>query len=105
MPITMPPKPVSVSCWGELLGERKVAGVFRVLVAGQQAGAFQRAGSGWEAQVHGLRRTEPTTHESADDALRAIVRSAWARRLGARAASRVYWSDRARRAARRGGAR
>jgi hypothetical protein len=101
----MPPKPVSVSCWGELPAERKVTGVFRILVAGQHAGAFQRVGSGWEAQIHGLRRTEPTMHETADAAVRFIARSSWARRLGARAASDVYWSDRARRAARRGGAR
>jgi hypothetical protein len=42
------------------------------------------------------RRTEHTT---AQDAVTAMIRSGFARRLGARAASRVHWSDRARQAA------
>ena len=92
--------PVSVTVWGELPAERKLPGtVLRVLVAGQHAGAAERTADGWTAQAHGLKPSKPTAHATAEDAVRAVVRSAWARRLGARAASRVFWSDRARRAA------
>ena len=48
----------------------------------------------------GSMRDRCTEHATADGAVRAVVRSAWARRLGARAASRVTWSDRAQRPAR-----
>ena len=79
--------------------------VLRVLVAGQHAGAIEHVGSTWTAHwfagmtASGSMRDRVTEYASADEALRAVVRSAWARRLGARAASRVHWSDRARRAA------
>ena len=105
------PEPVGVTCWGELRAERKMPGVLRVLVAGQHAGAIERKGSAWVAYWHagmtrsGAMRDRMSEHASADEAVRAVIRSAWARRLGARAASRVYWSDKARRAASRGGAR
>ena len=93
-------KPVSVSSWGELRGERKVPGVLRVLVAGQHVGAIECGeDGGWVAQVHGLRPYRPTEHETAAGGVRAIQRSSWARKLGARAASAVYWSDRATRLA------
>ena len=94
-----------MSVWGELRGERKAPGVLRVLVAGQHAGAIQRDGNRWEAQAGGPRPSRPTSHASAEEALQAVVRSAWARRLGARAASRVIWTDRARRTIARDGAR
>jgi hypothetical protein len=99
-------EPVSVSCWGELRGEKKIPGAFRVLVGGQHAGAVHREESGWIAEVHGLRQTAPATHETADAAVQAVLRSCWGRRLGARAASRICWTDKATRAAARtGGAR
>jgi len=94
------PAAVTVTCWGELRGEKKLRGVLRVLADGQQAGAIERAGDGWVAQVHGLRRSQPTSHATASDAVRATLRSSWARRLGARKASAVYWSKQARKAAR-----
>jgi len=99
-------EPVSVSCWGELPGAKKIPGAFRVLVGGQHVGAVRRGESGWIAEVHGLRRTAPTTHETSAAAVQAVLRSSWGRRLGARAASRIYWTDKAARAAARtGGAR
>jgi hypothetical protein len=101
------PKPVSVNCWGELRAEKKIPGVLRVLVDGQHAGAIMRDGAVWRAG-HQARVPGPVTetgHASAEEALAAVLRSGFARRLGARAGSRVYWSDKARRAASRGGAR
>jgi hypothetical protein len=88
-----------VSCWGELRSERKLPGVLRVLVDGQHAGAFWREGSTWHAchQARVLGPARETEHASADEALRAVLRSGFARRLGARAVSPVFWSDRARR--------
>jgi hypothetical protein len=95
---------VTVTCWGELRGERPVAGlVLRVLVGGEHAGMIERASDGWSAYCSpglarsSLLRYRVTEHASADDAVRAVLRSGWARRLGARAASYVDWSARARR--------
>ena len=77
------PEPVYVAAWGELRGENKrLPGVLRVLVGGQHAGAVQRTTGGWTAQAHGLRPTPETTHATAEEALRALLRSSWARRLG-----------------------
>jgi len=59
--------------------------------------------SGWIAEVHGLRPTAATTHETAAAAVQAILWSSWGRRLGARAASRICWTDKATRAAARTG--
>jgi hypothetical protein len=98
---------VSITCWGELPGERTMPGVLRVRVAGQAAGAVERAGDSWAASWYagttrsGAMRDRVTEHASADDAVRAVLRSAWGRKLGARATSRVGWSDRARRFANR----
>jgi hypothetical protein len=100
--------PVSVTVWGELPAERKLPGtVLHVLVAGQSAGGAERHQSGawiatWYAGMtrSGSLRDRFTEHATAEDAVRAVIRSAWARRLGARAASSVHWSDRARRAGR-----
>jgi len=90
------PAPVAVTCWGELPAERPLPGVLRVLVGGQHAGAAERAGgtavAHWSTAGSRDRRTE---HASAEDAVTAVIRSGFARRLGARAASRVRWSDRA----------
>lgn len=91
------PEPVSVTAWGELPGETKVTGALRVLVGGQAAGGMMRSGDHWIAQIPGLKRSRVTGHASAEDALWAILRSSWGRRLGARAASDLHWSDRARR--------
>jgi hypothetical protein len=77
--------PARVSCWGELRAERKLPGVLRVLVDGQHAGAFWREGPVWHArhQARVLGQARETEHASADDALRAVLRSGFARRLGA----------------------
>jgi hypothetical protein len=92
--------PVSVSRWGELPFEKPVRGyVLRVLVGGQVAGSFRWEDGTWRA-IHQGRVLGPyrqTEHASAAEALRAVLRSGFARRLGARAASRVYWTDRGRR--------
>lgn len=97
----VPPAPVTVSRWGELPAGRKLPGtVLRVLVGGQHAGAAEHDGIAWTAQVHGPGLVRPATvHATAAEAVAAVVRSGWARRLGARAASPVHWSDRATRAA------
>jgi hypothetical protein len=100
--------PASVTCWGELAAERPVRGVLHVLVGGEHAGAVERAADGqWVASWYagltrsGMLRGRVSAHASAEDAVRAVLRSAWSRRLGGRAASPVHWSDRARRAASR----
>jgi hypothetical protein len=101
------PEPVRVSCWGELRGEKKIPGLLRVLVGGQHAGAIMRDGAVWYAghQARVLGPVTETEHATAEEALKRVLRSGFARRLGARAASPVYWSDKARRAASHGGAR
>jgi Arc/MetJ family transcription regulator len=95
--------PARVTCWGELRGERRLPGVLRVLVDGQHAGAIERNGTTWHAarRARALGRVQVTEHPTVEDALRAVLRSGFARQLGARAASPVFWSDRARRAAAR----
>lgn len=109
------PVPARVTVWGELRGEKRLPGVLRVLVGGQHAGAIFRddgepgVNGPWKGQVHGLRPTPATSHGTACEALAAVLGSSWARRLGARKASRVFWSDKASRlvarANRPGGAR
>jgi hypothetical protein len=101
------PEPVSVTCWGELRAEKKLPGVLRVLVGGQHAGAIMRDGAVWRAgrRARALGRVTESEHATAEEALRAVLRSGFGHQLGARAASRVYWSEKARRAASRGGAR
>ena len=93
--------PARVSCWGELPAERRLPGVLRVLVDGQHAGAIWREDNMWHArhQARVLGPARQTDHATAAGALRAVLRSGFARRLGARATSPVYWSGRARRAA------
>lgn len=93
---------IAVRIWGEARGERQHAGVIRVLVAGEHAGAIQLgADGGWTAEAGGPDPPEPTSHATAQEAMHAVARAAWARKLGARAASPVYWSDRAQRLAAR----
>lgn len=106
----MTPEPVLVSAWGELRGERKLPGrrlvpVLRVLVAGQYAGAMEWDGHVWVAahQARVTSQARETEHATAEEALQAVLRSGFARRLGARAASPVYWTARAARAAARTG--
>lgn len=101
------PEPVRVSCWGELRGEKKIPGLLRVLVGGQHAGAIMRDGAVWYAshQARVLGPVTETEHATAEEALKRVLRSGFTRQLGARADSAVYWSDKARRAASRGGTR
>lgn len=91
---------VSVSAWGELRGERKLPGCVRVLVDGQSAGGAERVGQSWRAcWMTAQMRDRITEHATAEEAVAAVVRSGWARRLGARKASRITWTARARRMA------
>ena len=101
------PAPVAVSRWGELPAERRLPGaVLRVLVAGESAGGTERKGSVWVAcwsaglTRSGAMRDRISEHPSAEEAVRAVIRSGWARRLGARASSPVHWTAQARRVAR-----
>jgi hypothetical protein len=67
-------------------------------VAGQHVGAIWRSEDRtWRAhhQARVLGPARQTEHASAEEALRAVLRSGFARKLGARAASRVSWTDRA----------
>lgn len=96
----------SVTCWGELPAEHPMPGVLRVLVGGQHAGGIERVADGrWVASWFGgltrsgALRDRVSEHPSAEDAVRAVLRSPGSRRLGGRAASRVDWSAHARRAA------
>jgi hypothetical protein len=88
-------EPVSVSAWGELPGHRKLPGVLQILVGGQHAGAIERDGDVWRAswQARVSSRITQTEHQTAVDALTAVLRSGFARRLGARKTSRVSWSQ------------
>jgi hypothetical protein len=95
------PVPVAVKAWGELRGERNLPGALHILVAGQHAGGAERVGGEWLAFAGYAER--PTVHATAGEAVGAVLKSSWARKLGARKASRVYWSDKATRRA--GGAR
>jgi hypothetical protein len=103
--VTGGPALVSVIEWGELRGDRRLPGCLRVLVGGQSAGGAERKGGSWVAYWYagiaasGAMRDRMSEHATADEAVRAVIRSAWARRLGARAASPVSWSANARRLA------
>ena len=101
------PEPVAVRRWGELRGERKLASALRVLVAGQSVGGAERTADGrWGAYWYTAGcRDRYTDHGTAEDAVATVVASGLARKLGARSGSTVYWSDLARRTARRGGGR
>jgi len=105
------PAPVSVSKWGELRGERTLPGCLRVLVGGQHAGGAEYKDGVWVACWHtaaygrGRSSDRITEHPTAEEAVAAVVRSGWAKHLGARKASRVSWTPKARRMAARGSAR
>lgn len=100
------PEPVAVRVWGEGVAERSLPRALRVLVGGQHAGSVARVEGVWFAHWHtaayglGRRSSDRSTgHPGAEAAVRAVIRSGWARHLGARAASRVHWTERARRLA------
>lgn len=100
--------PVFIREWGEGRGEQKHRGALRVLVDGQAAGSVYRNGPAWVSVSYtgrGYVQPRQAEHGSARDALAAVVLSGWARKLGARAASDLHWSDRARRIVAPGGAR
>jgi hypothetical protein len=95
-------QPVSVTCWGELRGDKNLPGALRVLVGGQSAGGAERKGEQWTACWYaglsrsGALRDRVSEHVTAEEAVRAVVRSPWARGLGARASSPISWSPKAR---------
>jgi hypothetical protein len=66
--------------------------VVRILIGGQHAGSVRPSGSGWAAQVRGLRHTPVTCHDTPADAITAVLRSSRAYRLGFRAGSRMYFT-------------
>lgn len=76
--------------------------MLRVLVGDQSAGGVERKGGCWVAYwyagmaANGSMRDRMGEHVTADEAVRTVFRSAWARRLGAFAASPVSWSAEAR---------
>ncbi len=96
---------VSVSCWGEQSGESRLPGVLRVRIAGQSAGGAERRGDTWAAYWYagltgsGAMRDRITAHATAEEAVRAVIRSPWSRRLGGRVASPVSWTAKAARLA------
>lgn len=85
---------VTVSAGGELPGGKNPAGVLRVLVAEQHAGTIERDGRIWRAswQASPGAQTTRTGHPTAADALTAVLQSGFARWLGARHRSPVFWS-------------
>ena len=94
------PEPAAVRAWGELRGQKNIPRALQVLVAGQSAGGVQREGTGWAAFCYtAAMRERSSGHPSAVEAVAAVLASGFARRLGARKASAVYWSDKARRRA------
>lgn len=98
------PEPVAVKAWGELPGQRNLPGALQVLVAGQSVGGAEPVAGQWRATWYTAAfRDRFTEHATAEEAFAAVLASGFARRLGARKASRVYWSEKAKRRA--GGAR
>lgn len=80
-------------------GEQKLPAL-RVLVAGQYVAAVWREDGAWQARYHlgsphSYRTAETRGHKTAEAAVTAALRRGLARQLGARAASRVFWSDKA----------
>ena len=97
------PEPAAVKAWGELPGQRNLPGALQVLVAGQSVGGAEPVGAEWRACWYTAAfRDRCTAHPTAEEAVAAVLASGLARRLGARKASRVYWSDKARRRAVKG---
>lgn len=84
--------------------------VLDILIDSQICGHIQLDDTTWVAEVSGLRPTAPSTHETAQEALDAVLRSGWARRLGyQKRGSAIHWSDAAtafvQRGSRRSGAK
>jgi len=104
--MTNVPEPAAVKAWGELPGERNLPGALHVLVAGQSAGGVESVGDQWRACWYTAAfKDRCTAHPAAEQAVAAVLASGWARKLGARKASRVYWSDKAKHRAAKGGSR
>jgi hypothetical protein len=96
--MTAPAMPVHVHKWGEASYEKPLRDVVRVFIAGQHAGAVAFEDGTWHASRPRPKqswKSIDTEHASADEALNAVLRSGFARRLGARAASRVIVTPRA----------
>lgn len=95
------PARVSVSVWGERRGETAIPGLLRVLIGGESAGGADRQNGRWVAcwysgmSPSGAMRDAMSEHDTAEDAVRAVIRAPWSRRLGARTASVVEWSPKA----------
>jgi hypothetical protein len=90
--------------YGELPGQKNLPGALQVLVAGQSAGGAERDGGTWHAHwMTPATRDRSSVHATAEEAVAAVIRSGFARHLGARKASKVYWTPQAKRRA--GGAR
>ena len=92
------PQPATVRCGGEGEAKQRRPGLLRVLIADQEVGTVAYVEGTWVA--HGRTRAgrhNMTKHSNAESAVSVVVHSGWARRLGARAASRVDWSEQARR--------
>ena len=97
------PEPCAVKAWGELPLQRNLPGALQVLVAGQSVGGAERVGDQWRACWYTAAfKDRCTAHPTAEEAVAKVLASGWARKLGARKASRVYWSDKARRRAAKG---
>lgn len=100
------PEPVAVRGYGEAAGQKNIPDALTVLVAGQSVGGAERVEGGWLATWYKRSRSRhayTSPHPTAEDAVAAVLASGFARGLGARKTSRVYWSERAKRRA--GGAR
>lgn len=63
--MTSPAAQVAVSCWGELVAEKRLPGVLRVLVDGQHAGAIWREDGTWHASHQANVRGKPRQTEHA----------------------------------------
>lgn len=92
------PKPATVLCGGEGEAKQRRPGLLRVLIADQEVGTVVYVEGIWAAHCRTRAdRHKMTAHSNAESAVSAVVTSGWARRLGARTASRVDWSEQAKR--------
>ena len=101
------PAGLSVSAWSELRGRTRPAASASWSIASTPG--VPSAGAGWVACWHtaaygrGRSSDRITERPTAEEAVVAVVRSGWARRLGAPRASRGTWTPKARKLAARGG--
>lgn len=97
-------KPVNVSKWGELRAEKPVPRTLRIVVGVEAAGGVTRNDDGtytaWHYGKNPKWKADETTHPTADAAVKRVLRSGLARRLGATAQSPVNWTVKARRVTR-----